>query len=86
MAEEKSQEAAGVGLPGGSPVDAGASKSVPPNACWACGEPVGPTYVVMRVYRPNAKFAAFNEVPELPKLVRMHHACHRAAKIVGHDP
>ncbi len=74
MAEEKSQEAAGVGIPGGSAVDAGASKSVPPNACWVCGEPIGPTYVVIQRYISTAG---------TPECVRVHHACYRNARIMG---
>ncbi len=89
MAEEKSPDTAGVGLPGGSPVDAGTGKSVPTNACWVCGEPVGPTYVVMPVYRRKV-YAGISEGPAVPEpstteYVRLHHACHRAAAIMGRD-
>jgi hypothetical protein len=89
MAEEKSPDAASVGVPGGGAMDTGAGKGVPSNACWVCGEPVGPTYVVMPVYRRKVfteiKQGAPVPEPSLTEYVRLHHACHRAAAIMGRD-
>lgn len=90
MAEEKSREAPGVGLSGGSPVDAGAGKSIPANPCWVCGEPLGPTYRAMSIRRRS--FQAYTEpvtdmtrLPLMSEVVHLHHSCYDAAKVMAPD-
>jgi hypothetical protein len=89
MAEEKPQEAESVGVPGRSDLDAGAAPRVPSNACWVCGEPVGPTFVVMHIKRGvcTGTEPINGMIRILPALecVRMHHSCHRTVLVVGYD-
>lgn len=80
MAEEKSPETSSAGLPGGSDLDIAPTPSIPSNACWVCGEPVGETYLVIPVYRKEIRVYTepvvdMTKLP--PEYVRLHHSCHR---------